>query len=188
MKLSDFNFSNWSWRNLFSLKFFSLLFNIIFTVFVIYKLSQRIPDVLEHYKMEDQNLPEFQVSLIDGSSLSSQHWTDKKIMVFWATWCGPCKIELTRLNKLIQEGKIKNPKSVVAISSYEEAELVKKEAIDRDYRFAIGLDLNGSVAQKFKIAGTPTILFADDKSKIKWITTGLSPSLEIRAEEFLNSN
>jgi thiol-disulfide isomerase/thioredoxin len=136
--------------------------------------------------MEEQNLPSFSIPLLDGSALLSANWNDRKILVFWATWCSPCSIELGRLNKMILDKKIKNAESVVAISSYEEIALLKAETAKRNYQFKIGIDLSGSVAEQFKIAGTPTIIFVNEKAKINWITTGLSPSLEVRASNFLN--
>lgn len=170
----------------FNFKIISILFNILLTIFVFYTLSKRIPSVVEHFQMEDQSLPNFSVPLIDGSTLTSQAWAERKILVFWATWCGPCEVELNRLNKMIENGKIKTANSVVAISSYEEIPLVKGITNERGYKFSIGIDLKGSVAEKFKIAGTPTIIFVDENAKINWITTGLSPSLEMRANSFLN--
>jgi thiol-disulfide isomerase/thioredoxin len=175
-------------KTIFSFKGFSLLFNIFFTVFVVYRLSERIPKAIDHYQMENQFLPEFQIPLLDGNNLNSQSWSQKKILDFWATWCGPCKLELSRLNKLIEDGKIKDPSSIVAISSFEEVNLVTKEAHDRAYRFTIGLDQNGSMSQEFKISGTPTIIFVDQNKKIDWITTGISPSLELRTLDFLGSS
>src|SRR5690606_19094484 len=100
----------------------------------------------------------------------------KQLLVFWATWCGPCKVELARINRLVKDGEIKAT-DVIAISSLEEINLVDAHVKENDYRFTVAIDPTGEAARQYKISGTPTLIFVDETGTIKWMTMGVSPSL-----------
>ena len=123
------------------------------------------------------------VTTFDGKSINLPHPNKKQVLVFWATWCAPCGVELVRLNRLIENGTVAAD-SIVAISIMEDAKLVKDTIHERGYQFKVYLDLNGSASEAYKVEGTPTILLIDEDGKISWMTTGLSPTLEYRVKKF----
>lgn len=145
----------------------------------IYLLSQRIPQVLDHFKAESSPSPPFNVLSLDGKIFSPLSPIGPKVLVFWATWCGPCEVELGRINKLIQDKNIP-AEAVIAITSFEERVLVEKVQKERHYKFKIALDTDGKVADNFRVRGTPTVILIDEHGIIQWITTGVSPLLSQR--------
>jgi cytochrome c biogenesis protein CcmG, thiol:disulfide interchange protein DsbE len=149
-------------------------------------IYKKIPDFLNHTKSEGQTISQFDIESIDGKIVDSLKLKKPLVVVFWATWCIPCQVELARLNHLINDQKIEAD-SVLAISIREERQTVEKEIKDRDYKFPVALDQDGHISQLFKVNATPTILFIDHKNKIDWMTTGLSPSLEFRIVRFIKS-
>ncbi len=167
-------------------RFFKLssMLNVLFWCLLAYLFYLRLPSVLEHWKIEDSLAPDFEVALLSGSIFSLKNYPKPLVIVFWATWCGPCEIELTRINKMIESGSIKAD-SILAISTYEDPDLVRKVVLERQYRFLTGIDSNGKIGDAYQIKGTPTIVFVDREQKISWITTGLSPLLGVRIEKFL---
>jgi cytochrome c biogenesis protein CcmG/thiol:disulfide interchange protein DsbE len=166
------------------LKNLNKFLNVLFVLVIIYILWQKFPAIVQNIKTEGELTPEISFislagtehKLIDGK---------KKILVFWATWCGPCKIELSRLNQLILEKKIKADQ-VYAISIGENPITVEQFAKENNYQFVIGVDPRIQMSEPFQVSGTPTILFIDDKGIVQWRTMGLSASLSLRAEKFLN--
>lgn len=108
----------------------------------------------------------------------------KSVLVFWATWCGPCELELSRLNRWVRENP-QHKTSVFAISSFEDPVLVEKVAKDRAYAFEVLLDANGQLAHDLKVKVTPTIVFIDPSGAVDWISDGLTPTLEFRVRKFL---
>lgn len=138
-------------------------------------------------KMAGQAAPRFAVPLLGGAGAFDSAATDRPLaVVFWATWCGPCEIELTRVNRLIQDHEIK-PESVLAISSFEERALVERVVKDRKYLFPVGLDSTGEVARLYGVEATPTIVFISKTKNVEWKTRGLSPMLGFRLTRFLNN-
>src|SRR5882724_8113627 len=51
-------------------------------------------------------LRDAKLTTVDGSSLKLSDYSDKVVIVnLWATWCGPCRIEMPELVKLSKEYK-----------------------------------------------------------------------------------
>jgi peroxiredoxin len=79
-----------------------------------------------------------EVATLDGSSLKLSDY-DKKVVVLniWATWCGPCKLEMPDLVKLNQEYKSRGLIVLGLTTTYNERndqvhvkEFIKRQNID----------------------------------------------------------
>jgi len=158
--------------------------NTFFFIVAVYALYLKLPSILTHFKFQDQKVSDFTVKLINDEKFILSAQPKKIVMVFWATWCGPCEIELKRINKMVMDKKIQ-PSDVLAISSNEEESIVREKAKRENYLFNIALDTNGSISNQFQVSATPTIIFIDEKKTITWMTSGLSPTLEYRITSFL---
>ncbi|MEA9357423.1 TlpA disulfide reductase family protein [Bacteriovorax sp. PP10] len=158
--------------------------NTLFFIVAVYALYLKLPSILTHFKYQDQKAPDFTVKMTNGENFNLVTQPKKIVVVFWATWCGPCEIELKRINKMVMERKIL-PSDVLAISSNEEESIVREKAKRENYLFNIGLDTNGSIANQYQVSATPTIMFIDEKQIVNWMTSGLSPTLEFRITSFL---
>lgn len=161
---------------------FSKIMNILLFAFLAWMLLQRTPLVMEMFQRQGQSAPSAQVNTLQNEVLTVP-LPQKHLLVFWATWCAPCKVELGRINSLIKSGALK-PGDVVAVSSAESAETVEAFARENDYRFTVATDPKGAVAAVYNVSGTPTLLLIDEAAKINWMTMGISPSLEVRLKNF----
>lgn len=158
--------------------------NLLLGLFVAGMLVYRVPLFITMFQRQGQTAIITEVPLIDNSKLVLP-LPRKHLLVFWATWCGPCKIELNRINSLVSSGVIKS-QDVIAISSGEDPELVRTHANKNNYQFTVGLDTTGNIAKLYNVAGTPTLILIDQNGKIDWMTMGLSPSLEVRLSSYFN--
>lgn len=159
--------------------------NIILTVVVLVLLAAKIPGIYDNFKTEGSVAPEFSVLTNSGLEFDTKDLHAKKVLVFWATWCPPCEMELSRINELVKDKRIP-AEAILAISMQEDKALVDRTAAERGYQFPVGYDLDGQVSQMFKIQGTPTVIFLNGDKTIRWITTGLSPLLKLRLNIFLD--
>lgn len=154
----------------------------------------KIPPVLDYFKLEGKSatiglINEFTIesnlnSLKPINAIIFPKKGERSAVIFWASWCTPCKLELNRINKSIEEKKI-DANQIFAISIDDDLEALKRAMIERKYRFKTYVDTKGNLVKSFKVAATPTIVFINDDLVIKWISSGFSPTLIARLETFL---
>lgn len=162
---------------------FDKIFNGVLFVVVIFLLIQKAPIIYQNFSFQGQKAGTLNYQDLSGNKL--QLPIDKnRVIVFWATWCGPCKIELARINSLIKSHP-EYKEAILAVSSFENSATVREEVQKQNYEFPVGVDPEGTLSKQFNISGTPTILFINKDQKMEWVTTGLSPSLELRIKNFL---
>ena len=84
--------------------------------------------------------PDFTAEMLDGSSVTLSALQNKPtLLIFWATWCPPCRAELAHL----QEGVIDvfgDAINVLPLSRGEKREVVEEYIAKMGYTFAVGLD------------------------------------------------
>lgn len=159
-------------------------FDLLFYALILFILGTRAPSIWDHFSREgSQIITPFRLQTSQQVFDSEKPHT-KMALIFWATWCGPCQIELARINEMIVNGDIA-PEDVLAISSFEDEDLIRDVVLKRGYKFTVGLDSSGKVAKIFNITGTPTVVLLDEQNRIQWMTTGLSPSLGFRLKNFI---
>lgn len=146
-------------------------------------LALRGPLLLSLCQSQGQKVPR-----IDGlRTLSNQavESLSKKVVIFWASWCGPCKVELARINKYLAEGKL-SPETIVTISIDSHRAELLRAIQESSYTFPVIWDADGSISNIFKVQVTPTIFVINDQEEIVWATSGLSPFLYWRLQYYLN--
>ncbi len=138
---------------------------------------------MKMYEAQGEPAPSASIVDLTGQNiLIPRH--QKQVLVFWATWCGPCRIELGRINRMIIKNEI-NANDILAVSISEDPKTVTAFVREHEYHFQVAVDETGKLARLYKVFGTPTILLIDQDGKVNWMTTGLSPALEFRLKSFL---
>lgn len=85
--------------------------------------------------------PDFTVSLFDGGSVRLSDLRGKTVLVnFWATWCPPCREELTRVQAELIDRFEGRDFVFLPISRGETRETVARFREQTGYRFPMGLD------------------------------------------------
>ena len=109
--------------------------------------------------------PDFTVMNLDGEEISLSDFAGKVVFFnFWATWCGPCKIEMPTMDDLYADLKDENF-VILAVNQQEEPEVVR-EFIEREgFSFPVLLDSDGLISYQYGVRGIPTtyILGTDGK-------------------------
>jgi len=160
--------------------------NLIFYILLAFLLWQRVPSWWSQFNLQGKAAPAFGLLRDDGVR-SPQPWLkDRPVaLFFWATWCGPCQLELSRVRDAAAKGELPADR-IVLISLGEDPALVARTTRERGYPFASFVDESGDAAAFFKVAATPTVVLLRANQEVEWIGTGVSPTLIWRLRSHLN--
>jgi peroxiredoxin len=134
-----------------------------------------------------QKAPNFTLTDIIGKKHTLSDYRGKDvIIIFWATWCGPCKAELPHLialRNLIGEDKL----AMLAISYItpfppENTEKVKDFVKQNKINYTVFSIDRSTIPLPFsQVTSIPCSFFIDPEGKIKLATEGLLSLGEIKA-------
>ena len=124
---------------------------------------------------ERKPAPEFALKDADGKTVHLEDYKGKVVLLdFFATWCGPCKIEIPWFMELERKNKDKGF-SVLGVSMDDEGwEVVKPFLADLgvNYRVVIG---NDATAQVYGgVDALPTTFLIDRNGRIAAVHVGLA--------------
>lgn len=124
-------------------------------------------------KVGDQ-MPSFTVTDTTGTAFSLQNQRGKVVLVnFWATWCGPCKLEIPRLEKEIWERYKSKPNfSMVAIAREQTVDEIVPFQKSKGFTYPIASDPKRSTYALFAESGIPRSYLVDPNGKILFQTVG----------------
>ena len=129
-----------------------------------------------------ETAPEFSLRDINGKEVSLSSYKGKVVLVnFWATWCGPCKLEMPHLDKMDREFEEKGFE-VISISTDDARAASKvKPLIKRGgYGFTVLLDKDTSVVSQYNPAKTlPYNVLIDRSGGIHKVFQGYNPGDEV---------
>lgn len=126
--------------------------------------------------------PDFALVLEDGSHLSLSDLRGRPVVInFWATWCGPCRLEMPELMR----AAMADPKLVLlAVNTQEARDAVEPFADDFAMATPVVLDSKGDVNNLYAVRGLPTTYFIDGSGAISAIHSGVltPPALKERLD------
>lgn len=127
--------------------------------------------------------PDFALKDINGQTVHISDYKGKVVLLdFWATWCGPCKIEIPWFMEFEQQLKDRGF-AVLGVSMDEDGWGVVKPYLQEmkvNYRVVLGNDQVGE--QYGGVESLPTTFLIDRQGKIASVHIGLSRG----KEEFRN--
>lgn len=122
----------------------------------------------------------FTLEDLRGSMMSLKDFRGKVIFLnFWASWCGPCRIEMPAMELLWQVFQ-DDEFVILAVDVKEDRDTVSSFIENNDYTFPVLLDSRGKVANIYSARSYPTTFLIDREGKVvgkavgarKWASKG----------------
>jgi thiol-disulfide isomerase/thioredoxin len=125
--------------------------------------------------------PTERINLITGEKFLFPSEQGTSMAIYWATWCGPCKVEMYRLKQSVEKNQ-KLAKKIFAINLSEDSMVIKNYLEKNPHPFQFVS--SGENDSRLGITATPTQILIKDR-KIESYSEGLSLFGIWKAENFL---
>ncbi len=119
--------------------------------------------------------PDFTVYDIDGNPIHLSDFKGKPVVLnFWASWCGPCKMEMPDFNeKYLELGEDINFIMVNSTDGSRETVEIASEFIkSTGYSFPVYYDNDSDASMKYGVYSLPTTFFIDADGNFVTYATG----------------
>jgi len=160
-------------------KYANIALSFVLVAVIIFQIG---PSFVSNLRNEGDVLPRTQMKEINSSNEVTLPLRGNSIVVFWATWCGPCKVEMNRLSDSVKAGKIPAER-ILAINSFEDDRTVRSFLKSNEYPFQFFA--HQGLAEHLNISRTPTTLFIENGTITK-MSSGLSLIGIWQAESLFN--
>ena len=124
----------------------------------------------EESSSENKNLaPNFTVYDLEGNEINLTDFFGKPIIVnFWASWCGPCKMEMPDFNEAYETYKDDIEFLMVNMTdgSRETLEKASSFIAENGYTFPVYYDTNYSAAITYSVSSLPTSYFINAEGEL----------------------
>ncbi|MCM3758362.1 redoxin domain-containing protein [Sporosarcina aquimarina] len=114
----------------------------------------------------NQVAPDFELQSLSGEKIRLSDYRGKKVFLnFWASWCGPCKVEMPYMENYYKKHKDLENVEIIAVNMTKSELNTKKvqEFVDaHGLTFPVLLDSNGDIERIYKVIGLPTTYLIDE--------------------------
>ena len=118
--------------------------------------------------------PGFALEGLGGGEVSLSGLEGKVVVLnFWASWCGPCRLEMPDFQEAWEEHRQQGV-VFVGIAVDDTASEASKFAEQVGVTYPLALDTTGDVARAYRIRAVPSTYFIDREGKLATTLHGLA--------------
>src|SRR5262245_6416761 len=117
--------------------------------------------------------PDFTLKNLSGNSVTLSNLKGQVVLInFWATWCGPCRVEMPAIQRRYDAFKDQGL-AVLAVNFDEPITDVSAFARSLNLTFTVLLDPDGVVNDLYHVGGYPSTFIVDRSGMITKLHIGL---------------
>lgn len=123
--------------------------------------------------------PDFTLINLAGEEVSLSDFRGQPIVInFWASWCGPCRLEMPAIQERYMKYK-DDGLVILAVNFDESVSVVKSFRDELDLTFTLLLDPGAIVQKLYRNRTYPTSFFVDVDGIIQWQHIGVMTEWQI---------
>jgi cytochrome c biogenesis protein CcmG, thiol:disulfide interchange protein DsbE len=143
----------------------------------------------------DHLAPDFSLQTAVGQTITLSEITDQTgntgrpvVLNFWASWCGPCRVEMPSLQKasLTYNGRV----AFIGVNQGEDIATITDFGNEYKVSYPLLIDPDDKVNQRYEITGLPTTIFIGQDGVVRQVVVGILSEavLQSYVEDMLAEN
>ena len=127
--------------------------------------------------------PDFTLRQLDGPNLRLGEQRGRVVMVnFWATWCGPCRVELPHLARL-HDKYHRAGFVLLGVNIDDDANAAKALASKLGLKFPVLFDSQKKVVAAYDLNAMPATVLIDRDGRVRYLHRGYKEGVEVLYEQ-----
>lgn len=118
--------------------------------------------------------PDFRLKTLAGGTVSLTEYRGRPLLLnFWATWCTPCRAEMTDIIAAYDAHKGQDLQVLaINLTDQERVKDVRGFVSELQMPFPVLLDEKGKVRRSYALRGVPTSVFIDANGIVRMVNVG----------------
>jgi peroxiredoxin len=126
--------------------------------------------------------PDFRLNTLAGRSISPADFRSQHMLVvaFWASWCGPCRVELPELVRFYRQTHTLDADfELVAVSIDSDRADAERAATELQLPFPVLLDPDSATLRAYGAQGIPALYVIGKEGRVRYANVGATPALDL---------
>ena len=129
------------------------------------------------------NAPDFTLKSAGGSNLRLQEQRGRVVMInFWASWCGPCRVEMPHLNRLYDKYRSAGFQ-LFGVNIDEDPAKAQALATKLGLQFPVLFDADKRVSKLYDLTTMPSTVLVDRDGRVRHVHRGYRDGYENTYEQ-----
>ncbi len=118
--------------------------------------------------------PTWELPAAEGGTVRLADWRGQVVVVnFWASWCGPCRLEMPAFERVYQEYRDQGLVILAVHTTWQDSlQAMQTFVAEHGLTFPVGLDESGKVSRLYRISALPTTFFIGRDGVIQRVVIG----------------
>jgi len=133
---------------------------------------------LSHAETIKGEAHDFTLKSNSGKNLRLSDFRGQVVLInFWATWCGPCRQEMPKLDELYKRYK-RAGVAVWGVNVEDDSSLAENFLKNNPVDFPVLYDVSSEVSELYDVDAMPTTVIVDRNGKMRHLHRGYKPGYE----------